>query len=298
MTVNVDDYRRQAECVYKAEHYSVRDNGAVFRHSRKNKSLRKLDNQWTLGKPNSNGYMLIASEVVHRIVAFAFIGEPPTNQYIVDHIDTNRQNNRPENLRWLTKLENILNNPITVKKIIYHCGSIEAFLKDPSILRNYENEDSNFEWMRTVTPEEAQISWRRMSNWAKKESYNYSSTGGSLGEWIFNRNKTTKRTENERIVEEQNNSTRISEIVEKVLREVEKETGLCREKFSSKTKKREYLNARVFAAKQLRLEIDLSEESISKLLGVSKSMVNTYLNHTESFLKNVDYYRRDRERLT
>ena len=124
------------------------------------------------------------------------------------------------------------------------------------------------------------------------------SEGGSLGEWVFNRNKTIKKTENERIVEEQINSTKINEMVEKVLREVEKETGLCREKFSSKTKKREYLNARVFAAKQLRLEIDLSEESISKLIGVSKSMVNTYLNHTESFLKHVDYYRRNRKRLT
>ncbi|WP_294143305.1 HNH endonuclease signature motif containing protein [uncultured Sanguibacteroides sp.] len=33
--------------------------------------------------------------------------------YVVDHIDTNRQNNRIENLRWLTKLENVLLNPIS-----------------------------------------------------------------------------------------------------------------------------------------------------------------------------------------
>lgn len=109
------DFKREVECVYKDEHYSVRDNGAVLRHARKGKRLRKYDNQWTFGKPNNNGYMLIVSEVVHRIVAYAFLGEPPTAQHIVDHIDTNRQNNRPENLRWLTKLENILNNPITVK---------------------------------------------------------------------------------------------------------------------------------------------------------------------------------------
>lgn len=81
-------------------------------------------------------------------------------QHIVDHIDTNRQNNRPENLRWLTKLENILNNPITVKRIIFHCGSREAFLKDPSILENHMNEDLNFVWMKTVTPEEAKYLWK------------------------------------------------------------------------------------------------------------------------------------------
>ena len=37
----------------------------------------------------------------------------------IDHIDTNRCNNRKENLRWFTKLENALNNEITRNKIIY-----------------------------------------------------------------------------------------------------------------------------------------------------------------------------------
>ena len=127
----------------------------------------------------------MVSEVIHRIVAFAFLGEPPTKQHVVDHIDTNRKNNRPENLRWLTKLENILNNPITVKRIIFRCGSIEAFLKDPSILKNYENEDPNFSWMRTVSSEEAKISWERLSNWANKDDTETSANGGSLGEWLY-----------------------------------------------------------------------------------------------------------------
>lgn len=185
MMVELDDYNRIEECTYKNEHYSVRDNGAVLRHPRKDKPLRKWDNIWTFGTPNHNGYPKIDSEVVHRIVAFAFLGEPPTAQHIVDHWDTNRQNNRPENLRWLTKLENILNNPITRKKIIFYCGSIEAFLKDPSILRNCVDKDPNFGWMRRVTPEEARNSWERLSNWAKKENDGTSSKGGSMGEWVY-----------------------------------------------------------------------------------------------------------------
>jgi hypothetical protein len=281
MLVNVEDYKQQVDCVYKAEHYSVRDNGAVLRHSRQNQRSRKFDNQWTFGTPNNNGYLLIASEVVHRIVAYAFLGEPPTPKHVVDHKDTNRQNNRPENLRWLTKLENILNNPITLKKIVFLCGSIEAFLKDPSILRNHESHDSNFAWMRTVTPEEAQRAWERMSNWAKNGNNNFSSNPGSLGDWIH---APYKKTEKDRLREEQSNPARINEMIENVLRKVEKDTGLSRERFSSKSKKGEYLRARVFAAKQLRLEVDLSEESIGKLIGISKSMVNIYLNHTESFL--------------
>ncbi|MEQ8554902.1 MAG: HNH endonuclease signature motif containing protein [Cyclobacteriaceae bacterium] len=184
----LNDYSREAECEYKDEHYLVRDNGAVLRKARIEKRLRKWDNIWTFGNPNHNGYLQIASVVIHRIVAYAFIGAPPTPQHIVDHIDTNRQNNRPENLRWLTKLENILNNPITLKRIKFLCGSIDAFLNDPSILKEFINEDPNFKWMRTVSKIEAQRSWERLSSWAKQESNKMDPKGGSMGEWIFEEN--------------------------------------------------------------------------------------------------------------
>lgn len=190
--LGINQFKRQVDCAFKGEIYSVRDNGAVFRHSRKNKPKRKLDDQWTFGTPNNYGYLLIASEVVHRIVAYAFLGEPPSErQNIVDHIDTNRQNNRPENLRWLTKLENILLNPITVKRIIFHCGSMEAFLENPSILNNYVRKDPNFQWMRAVTPEEAKTSWIRLNNWAKRKDDGFNTKRGRIGEWIFADNRDT-----------------------------------------------------------------------------------------------------------
>jgi hypothetical protein len=146
------------------------------------------------GTPNNYAYLLIASEVVHRIVAFAFHGEPPTPQHIVDHIDTNRQNNRPENLRWLTKLENILKNPITLKRIVFHFGSIEAFLQDPSILKKYVSDEPNFGWMSKVTPEEAKISLERLNNWAKKNNKKHSSKGEVLGELLFQNNEKSLTT--------------------------------------------------------------------------------------------------------
>ena len=101
------DYTEERECDYKGEHYSVRDNGAIMRHYKGRK--RPSDNIWTFGrKDDSTGYMIFSGERVHRIVATAFHGEAPSEQHVVDHIDTNRCNNRPENLRWLTKLENII----------------------------------------------------------------------------------------------------------------------------------------------------------------------------------------------
>lgn len=185
--VNVDDYSEVKDCIYKDEHYSARDNGAVMRHPREGKRIRKDDNVWTFGKPNDKtDYMEIAGQRVHRIVAFAFHGNPPTEQHVVDHIDTNRRNNRPENLRWLTRLENALNNPITRARIENICGSIEVFLADPSILQGHEKIDPNFTWMRAVSPEEARTSLERLTNWAKKHP---KPQGGSLGEWVFLKRK-------------------------------------------------------------------------------------------------------------
>lgn len=187
----LDDFEKEVECIYKNETYSVRDNGSVLRHPQTGKKPRPTDNKWTFGKYNDKtGYAEIAGERVHRIVAIAFIGSPPSPQHVVDHIDTNRRNNRPENLRWVTKLENILLNPITAKKVEYLCGSIENFLKDPSILRDNAS-DPNFAWMRAVSKEEAAASLERFQNWSKNDK---PSTGGSLGEWIYNRNTYRKQT--------------------------------------------------------------------------------------------------------
>ena len=180
--VDIDDYNEVKECTYKDEHYSARDNGAVMRHSRKGKCKRKIDNVWTFGKPNDKtGYMELAGQRVHRIVAFAFLGNPPSDQYVVDHVDTNRRNNRPENLRWVTRLENVLNNPITRARIENLCG-IEAFLADPSVLRGHEKIDPNFSWMRAVSQEEARVSYENLLKWSKEPP---KPKGGSLGEWLF-----------------------------------------------------------------------------------------------------------------
>jgi hypothetical protein len=74
-------------------------NGAVCRQRRPGERKRPLDNQWTFGVTNdSTGYMHIGIEVVHRIVATAFHGAQPSEKHIVDHVDTNRRNNRVEDV--------------------------------------------------------------------------------------------------------------------------------------------------------------------------------------------------------
>lgn len=187
LQMNVDDnFDEIRECVYKEERYLVRNNGAVFRYSREDKPKRKNDNHWSFGTPNKqNGYMYLGQARVHRIVALAFLGESPTNEHIVDHIDTNRKNNRPENLRYLTKLENALINPITRSKIIYYCGSIEAFLENPKMLREKANKiDKNLEWMRQVTPSEAQNCLKNLQYLSLRDEKRDTVSQG-MGEWIY-----------------------------------------------------------------------------------------------------------------
>ena len=178
------NYSKETRVFYKEETYLVRDNGAVFRLPPTNGRIRPLDNKWTFGKVNHNsGYLEIGKAIIHRIVAFAFHGEPPTKNHVVDHIDTNRQNNRPENLRWVTKLENILLNPITLSRIIYSYGSLDNFFQDPNDPQ-YEKVDSSFDWMRTVSKEEAENCRINLQNWAEKSEI---PKGGILGDWIYSK---------------------------------------------------------------------------------------------------------------
>ncbi len=179
-----EDFVKEVECNYKDEKYSVRDNGAVLKHSRAGMRIRPTDSVWTFGKANDKtGYMEIASVRLHRVIATAFHGVPPNIEYVVDHIDTNKQNNRPENLRWVTRLENILLNPITAKRIAYICGSVEEFLADPSKFRD-KFFDPNYHWMCTVSSEEAKTTLDRMLAWAGSDK---TASGGSLGYWIYSR---------------------------------------------------------------------------------------------------------------
>ena len=190
----INDYKEVKVCVYKDEHYSVRDNGAIMRHLREGKKARRDDGIWTFGLKNpQNGYMMLGQHRVHIIVATAFLGARDSKVYVVDHIDTNRCNNRVENLRWFTRLENALNNEITRNKIIYICGSIEAFIENPNILRERLDQvkEPSLEWMRTVTKEAAATAYENIKRyWAEQANNPKPLVGGKLNDGVYRKKQT------------------------------------------------------------------------------------------------------------
>ena len=185
-------FNSEKQCEYRGRQYRVRDNGAINRLAKEGGRASKWDNVWTFGtKDKKTGYMILAGIIrVHQVVCTAFHGPEPEPHMVVDHIDTNRCNNRPENLRWITRLDNALNNPITRKKIIYHCGSVEAFLENPAILRD-KALPPDISWMKTVTKEQAAASKKNLERWAEEDSKQESS-GKGIGDWIFSDEEITE----------------------------------------------------------------------------------------------------------
>lgn len=178
----LDIYEEEVSVSFKGEDWLVRDNGSVLRLPKNGKKPRPKDNQWSFGNQDSRtGYMNFVGVRVHRIVAAAFHGNHEETQLVVDHIDTNRANNRPENLRWITRVENVLLNPVTARRIELAYGSIDAFFDDPS---KYQAGSSSpdIEWMRTVSKDEAKLARERLEQWAASGKI---PTGGALGEWLF-----------------------------------------------------------------------------------------------------------------
>ena len=184
---DINNFKVEVSCEYKGETYSVRDNGAIMRHPKNDCRIRPMDNKWTFGTKNEkNGYMFFVSNIrVHQVVASAFWGHQKSEGMVVDHKDTNRCNNRAENLHWVTRLENVLNNPITRRRIINICGSIDAFLDNPAVLRE-STADPNFTWMRTVSESEAAKCKKNLEKWSKEDAdFVSTSQGNGIGEWIF-----------------------------------------------------------------------------------------------------------------
>ena len=93
----------------------------IYKETRSNRWGHRVYEVSNLGRVKLNGeivypdihcnYLYIGTFFIHRAVAELFVPNPE-NKPVIDHINTDRLDNRAENLRWVTTKENC-NNPLT-----------------------------------------------------------------------------------------------------------------------------------------------------------------------------------------
>ncbi len=88
------------------------------------------------------------TKTIHRLVALAFIPNPD-NKPEIDHINTNRMDNRVENLQWVTRKENT-HNPLSIQayKRMTHIHSAVDKRKKPIVQLNGGNVVCEFDCIR------------------------------------------------------------------------------------------------------------------------------------------------------
>lgn len=111
----------------------VTANGEAFSLSTKRGLLLKPIHSNTLGHVNKKYHIRYYNKIVlntfvngiktsknfwlHILVCTAFHGPRPSSKHQVDHINRDRWDNRPENLRWVTCHENHMNSITHIRRL-------------------------------------------------------------------------------------------------------------------------------------------------------------------------------------
>lgn len=96
----------------------------------------------TFGSVSPDKYIRIRlpnkkSRCIHRVICTAFHGPVPSQLHVVNHKDENKQNNKPENLEWVTQQANVRHSLPSKKYTPAHNRrSIAQYSKDKTTLLN------------------------------------------------------------------------------------------------------------------------------------------------------------------
>jgi hypothetical protein len=99
----------------------------------------------TYGSLTADKYMAFntpsrKSRRVHNVICTAFHGPKPSPAHVVNHIDFNKSNNKPENLEWVTQRENVQHSlPMKKPTIAYNRKKVAQFTIDNAFIKEYNS---------------------------------------------------------------------------------------------------------------------------------------------------------------
>jgi hypothetical protein len=95
--------------------YFAGSDGNLYGNSRKWQLKEGEEYYKIVGKRHNRGYQEYGLFkdgkrkwfCIHQLIATAFLGDKPSDKHEVHHINNDRLDNRPDNLQWVTRSENI-----------------------------------------------------------------------------------------------------------------------------------------------------------------------------------------------
>lgn len=103
-----------SQIIQDCEQWKTINNHNGYQVSRDGRIRNKKNGHILTNTNTGRGYLKVnlshkgktITERVHRLVAFAFLGNPPKGKDICHHINHNKADNRVENLEWVTPKQN------------------------------------------------------------------------------------------------------------------------------------------------------------------------------------------------
>ncbi len=80
------------------------------------------------------------SRLVHNIICTAFHGPKPSKSHVVNHIDYNKSNNKPENLEWVTQRQNVIHS-LPTRNIVaaYNKKRVAQYTTDDVFIKEFNS---------------------------------------------------------------------------------------------------------------------------------------------------------------